>query len=95
MKKVTFNSKASKVLGAVGASILISGVSVGATYSVMWSGQQDLDEVYEMASCYVESTGQTIASSTQQLEDKQAELETLEQEYQQFQSNSNNEIKGL
>lgn len=74
--------KVKNILQVVGISCIVSGVSVGATYGVCWSGQQDLEEVYQVASEYVGSTQASSGISQMEIEKLREQIVELEQAQQ-------------
>lgn len=74
--------KVKNILQVVGISCIVSGISVGATYGVCWSGQQDLEEVYQVASEYVGSTQASSGISQMEIEKLREQIVELEQAQQ-------------
>lgn len=74
MKNVT------KILGAIGVSVLISSVSVGATLAVTWSGKADLDAVYKLAQEYVQTQQTTISDLEKEVKDLEHREEYIQEE---------------
>lgn len=74
--------KVKNILQVVGISCIVSGISVGATYGVCWSGQQDLEEVYQAASEYVGSTQASSGISQMEIEKLREQIVELEQAQQ-------------
>ena len=58
-----------KIISAIGASLLISTASVGATLAVTWSGKADLDAVYKLAQEYVQTQQTTISDLENEIKD--------------------------
>ena len=74
--------KVKNILQVVGISCIVSGISVGATYGVCWSGQQDLEEVYQVASEYVGSTQASSGMAQNEIEKLREQVMELEQAQQ-------------
>lgn len=74
--------KVKNILQVVGISCIVSGISVGATYGVCWSGQQDLEEVYQVASEYVGNTQASSGISQMEIEKLREQIVELEQAQQ-------------
>ena len=74
--------KVKNILQVVGISCIVSGISVGATYGVCWSGQQDLEEVYQVASEYVGSTQASSGMAQSEIEELRKQVMELEQAQQ-------------
>ena len=86
---LNWKSNTTKILGAIGLTTLISGVSVGATLMVTWNGTDKLNEVKEMALAYVGDTSGTISNLETFITEKEQEVKDITYELELAQGNMN------